>query len=113
MREVETITVAELTTMSETMYGDLVKAVADVSRSVLVVDAELHVDEEQYLLESGSRQADLWGFNLHPPRFGTEHFIEFDSMVNIRPRQKNRSRGVEDPAIREQIIELVSRKVVP
>jgi len=113
MEQVETISVRELSMMAERMYGDLVKAVVDVARDLLVVDAELHVDEEQYLLERGSRQADLWGINLHPARFGTTEFIEFDSMVNIRPRQKNLSRDVEDPAIKEQIIRLVSRKVTP
>ncbi len=78
-----------------------------------MVDAELHVDEEHYLLETGSRQGDLWGINLHPAKYGTPDFIEFDSMVNIRPSQSNLSRGVEDPATRRQITELISRMVTP
>ena len=102
-----------MSTMAERMYGDLVKAVVDLARGLLVVDAELHVDEEQYLLEIGSRQRDLWGINLHPGKYGTADFIEFDSMVNIRPSQNNLSRGVEDPATRQQVIELISRMVSP
>ena len=113
MKQVETISVSELSMMAERMYGDLVKAVVDVSQGLLVVDAELHVDEEQYLLENGSRQSDLWGLNLHPGKHGTADFIEYDSMVNIRPSQRNMSRGVENPAIRQQIIDLVARVVTP
>ncbi|MEO7364208.1 MAG: DUF5674 family protein [Candidatus Saccharimonadales bacterium] len=47
----------------------------------------------------------------NPEKFGTDEFVEFDSMINIRPRQQNMSRGVEDESIRRQIIDLVSQKV--
>ena len=40
-------------------------------------------------------------------RGGTDR-IEFDSMINIRPSQGNRSRSVEDPAIRQQIVNVVT-----
>jgi len=63
------------------------------------------------LLEQGSAQEDLWGINLWPENFGTEEFVEFDSMINIRPAQNNRSRSVEDPAIRQLIYEIVAEKV--
>lgn len=111
MRQIDTITISKLTQMADNMFGNLVKAVADVDRKLLVVDAELHVDQEQFLLENGSKQADLWGINLYPAKFGTNEFIEFDSMINIRPKQNNRSRDVEDKNIREQIITLVKLKV--
>lgn len=97
--------------MAEKMYGNLVKAVVDIQKSLLVVDAEMHADVEQFLLEKGSKQNDLWGINLYPSKLGTDDFIEFDSMINIRPRQQNMSRGVEDPKIRQQIIQLVTHKV--
>jgi hypothetical protein len=106
-----TITIPELSSMAEKMYGNLVKAVVDLQQNILVVDGEMHADEEQYLLEKGSSQNDLWGINLYPSKFGADDFIEFDSMINIRPRQQNMSRGVDDPEIREQIIKLVAQKV--
>ena len=93
------------------MYGNLVKGVVDLSNDILVIDAEMHADEEEYLLENGSKQADLWGINLYPEKFGTDEFVEFDSMINIRPRQQNMSRGVEDESIRRQIVDLVAQKV--
>lgn len=111
MKEIETITIEELSTMAESLYGDFVKAVIDVGSGILVVDAELHVDEEAYLLGKGSLQEHLWGINLYPLKYGTVDFIEFDSMINIRPRQQNRSRNVEDEAIRNLIVELVQKKI--
>ena len=93
------------------MYGNLVKGVVDLANNTLVLDAEMHADEEQYLLENGSKQNDLWGINLYPGKFDTDEFVEFDSMINIRPRQHNMSRHVEDEAIRNQITALVKQKV--
>ena len=113
MKPVEQITVAELTIMAERMYGNFVKAVVDIQKDLLVVDMEMHVDGEQWLLENGSNQADLWGINLHPAEFGTDRLIEFDSMINIRPRAGNLSRGVEDHVIQTQIRVLVAAKVLP
>jgi len=108
---VEKITVDELRIMCERMSEPLVKCVIDVAKRSLVVDAGLHSDEELFLLERGSRQVDLWGVNLWPESFGSADFIEFDSMINIRPAQNNRSRGVEDPGIRQLIIEIVAEKI--
>jgi hypothetical protein len=107
------ITVAKLTSMAEATFGDLVKAVVDVSRGLLAVDAGMHSDLEALLLDAGSRQGDLWGINLYPAEYGTPDFLEFDSMINLRPGQGNRTRSVEDPAIRAAIAELVDRVVVP
>lgn len=89
MKEVKSISVTELAEMAGKMYGNFVKAVVDANKKLLVVDAEMHVDEEQYLLEHGSAQQDLWGVNLHPSKHGSEDCVEFDSMVNIRPSQNN------------------------
>jgi hypothetical protein len=83
-----------------------------ISRSSAIrFNVELHVDQEQLLLEQGSNQKDLWGINLYPQKFGSDGFIEFDSMINIRPRQQNMSRGVENEETKKCIIDLVLRKV--
>lgn len=111
MKQVDTISISELTEFANNMYGNLVKGVVDIKKGILVLDAEMHADEEQFLLENGSIQNDLWGINLYPAKFGTDDFIEFDSMINIRPRQQNRSRDVENEKIREQIVVLIAEKV--
>lgn len=111
MKQVNSISIDELTEMAENMYGELVKAVVDVAQRTMVVDAGLHVDEEQLLLETGARQADLWGINLYPDSYGDDDFVEFDSMINIRPAQGNRSRSVEDADTRALILEIVGEIV--
>ncbi len=103
MKIVEEISLNELCQMADKMYGTLVKADVDLAKKLVIVDMEMHVDGEQYLLENGSRQEDLWGVNLKPDYYGTDDFIEYDSMINIRPRQHNPSRNVLDPATRQQI----------
>jgi len=97
--------------MSQKMFGGLVKAVVDIRQGIMAVDAEMHVDEEQLLLEEGSKQNDLWGINLYPDNFGEDGFIEFDSMINLRPSQGNLSRSVQDKKIQEKIIRIVDELV--
>lgn len=104
------ITLAELEHMSEKMFGNLVKAVVDIEKKIMVVDAEMHSDEEELLLDLGSNQENLWGINLHPS-IKDESWIEFDSMINLRPSWGNASRSVEDPNIRELIIKIVNNMV--
>ncbi len=104
------ISAQQLRELGEELYGDMVKAVVDVEKGVMAVGAELHADEEALLLSENSRQENLWGINLYTDRVIPE-MIEFDSMINIRPRQNNRSRGVEDAETRERIIGIVRNLV--
>jgi len=105
-----TLELSELKRMAEAMFGDMVKATIDVDRELIALDAELHSDLEALLLKNGSKQKDLWGINLYPQMQG-DKFIEFDSMINMRPSQGNKSRGVENEEIRKKIIEIVAKKV--
>jgi hypothetical protein len=104
------ITVQELKEMSSKMFDNLIKAVVDVKKEIMAIDADLHADEEKLLLENGSKQTDLWGINIYPNEKG-DKFIEFDSMINIRPYQNNRTRGVDNPKIREKIVEIVNKLI--
>lgn len=103
----EKISRAELSELAQASFGDMVKGVVDVGKELVAIDADLHSDLEAMLLAAGSQQEDLWGINLYPSE--AEDFIEFDSLINIRPLQNNRSRGVNDPATRERIIAIVGR----
>ena len=99
----------DLLKSSEVVFNEcMIKGVVDINKGLLAIDAQLHADLEQLFLENNSLQESLWGINLYPEDDG-EDFIEFDSMINIRPRQNNRSRGVESPEIRQKIIEVVQR----
>ena len=106
----EIMTLDELNKMAEERFGNMVKAVVDIEKEIMAVDAELHADEEAELLEKGSKQENLWGINIYPEMPKGE-WIEFDSMINLRPSQGNRSRGVDDPGVRQEIREIVSRLV--
>jgi hypothetical protein len=85
--------------------------VVDVGHGVMAIGGELHADEEALLLQRGARQADLWGVNLYPER-PVADFVEFDSMINVRPAHGNRSRGVDDAAVRQRILDVVARLVL-
>ena len=85
----------------------MVKFVVDVKRGVVAVGGQLHADAEALLLETGSRQADLWGANYYPGT-GREHCIEFSAPINIRPAQGNPSMEVLDPVVREEIRRLAA-----
>ncbi len=106
----ELITLQELKGMSDRMFGGLVKAVVDIEKNIMVVDAAMHADEEKVLLESGSKQDDVWGINLYPELKGND-FIEFDSMINVRPRLNNFSRNIENKDLQKKIINIVNRLV--
>ena len=107
----EKISLDELTKMSEKMFGGLVKAVVDIEKGIMAVDAEMHSDLEEMLLENTSQQKNLWGINIYPGKVNSENWIEFNSMINIRPAIGNRSRSVENPNIRKIIIKIVNKLV--
>ncbi len=96
----------DLRAIAARQFGDFVKAVVDVRQGWMAVGGELHSDEESVLLAEGSRQSDLWGINLYP-ELGVTEWIEFDSMINLRPAQGNRSRGVDDPKMQSAILAVV------
>lgn len=104
------LTFTQLSEMAKAGFGNLVKAVVDIEKSMMVVDAELHADEEAYLLGVGSKQENLWGINLYP-EFKGDNFIEFDSMINLKPSIGNNSRGIDNPEIRKKIIAIVKRLI--
>ena len=106
------IPIQDLEKMSEKMFDKLVKAVVDIEREIMIVDAPFHCDQEAFLLQEESRQENLWGINIYPDKVGQEGFIEFDSMINIRPAAGNRGRGVDNAAIREKIKKVVHKLVV-
>lgn len=106
----EILLLGELKQMAVATFGNLVKAVVDVDREIIAVDAELHSDLEALLLDDGSKQKNLWGINLYPEIQGDD-FVEFDSMINMRPSQGNRSRGIENEEMRKKIIGIVAKRI--
>lgn len=106
----DAISLDDIRVLAEARFGDMIKGVVDLERGILLLDADLHADQEASLLADGSTQANLWGINLYPGVAG-EDWLEFNSMINLRPSFGNRSRGVDDPATRAAIAEFVARVV--
>ena len=86
---------------------DYFKVAVDVRREVLAGGGIMHADCEARLLDFGSKQADIWGADWHPK----EKKVEFGSLINIRPRQNNRSMQIQDAKIRAQV-EKIMRKLL-
>jgi hypothetical protein len=106
----EAIDIKELIKIGEEGFGDLIKAVVDIEKEIMAIGGELHADEEAILLSLGSKQENLWGINFYPQK-KDEEFIEFDSVINLKPGQGNRSRGIENPQIQKKIKEIVERLI--
>ncbi|MBM3179139.1 MAG: hypothetical protein FJZ86_02165 [Chloroflexi bacterium] len=88
-------------------YENLIKIVVDIRRRYLSGGGEMHADCESVLLEDGSEQDDLWGANWYP----SEQRIEFESLINIRPRLGNRNIVIQDENLRKQV-ESVTRELL-
>jgi hypothetical protein len=105
------IEIAELKEMSEKMFGNLVKAMVDIEKEIMAVDAPMHSDLLEFLIEQENCEAiNLWGINIYSEKTG-EDFIEFDSIMNLKPALGNKTRGVEDKKIREKIIKITEKLI--
>lgn len=104
------ITLQELKQIAKSQFVDLVKAVVDIEKEIMAVGGELHADEEVLLSEKGSKRQNTWGINIYPEK-SKEDWIEFDSLINIKPQCNNRSRDVEDENIREKIKSIVNKLI--
>jgi hypothetical protein len=99
----------ELKKIAAERFGDLVKAVVDIEQEKIAIGGELHADMETLLMETeGTKREHAWGINLYPDATGAD-FIEYDSLINLKPSFGNRTRDVEDPKIRE-VIEAIVKK---
>lgn len=105
------ISQSELQEIANERFGDLIKAAIDVEREIIAVGAELHADAQVELIEKeGSSTENIWGINLYPAEKG-EGFVEFDSMINLKPAFGNRTRGVDDESMQKKIREIINRIV--
>lgn len=102
----------ELVDIAKRQYGDLIKAVVDVEQGIMAIGGEMYADEEVALIEQeGSKREHTWGINLYPEK-PKEEWIEFDSIINIKPSFGNHSREVENPEIKEKIKDIIQKLIV-
>lgn len=110
MKIVTKISVKELQEMAQKMDGNIVKADVDIAKKIVIIDMPMHFEGEQELLQKGSKQNDLWGINLIPASFGTDKFIVYESMINLKPL-KNPSMVVKSDSIKKQIKVIIDEVV--
>ena len=79
-----------LDALANAWHHTLVKGVADIKTGLVALGGEWHMDANKRLIEEGSQQQNLWGFNLYQNEKG-DAAIEYNSLINIRPAQGNRS----------------------
>jgi len=85
--------------------GSYIKLAVDIERCILTGGGELHADCEAVLLENGSKQLDIWGADWYP----LTQEVGYESLINIRPRQNNRSMEIQDPVIRKRVAQIVQQ----
>lgn len=102
----------ELQDIADKQFGYLVKAVVDIEQKIMAIGGEFHADEEVLLMEQEkSKRGNVWGINLYPEKID-EEFIEFNSMINLKPFLDNRSRGVENLETQKKIRDIVKKLVL-
>ena len=82
--------------------NDYIKLAVDVQRGILAGGGAMHADCESVLLDDGSLQEDVWGADWYP----SSQQVAYESLINIRPRQGNRSLEVNDPELRAGIADI-------
>ena len=107
------VPLSSLSEIAKERYGDLVKAVVDVAQGIMAVGGEFHADEEIVLMEQeASSREHTWGINIWPDKKGAEGFIQFDSMVNLKPSFGNRTRGVDNEETQNKVRDIVFRLII-
>jgi hypothetical protein len=76
-----------------------IKLAVDVERGILAGGGAMHADCEAVLLEDGSQQEFIWGADWNP----STQEVAFESLINIRPRQNNRSLELQDSNLQAKV----------
>lgn len=106
------ITKAELKKIAEERFGDLAKGAVDIKQGIMALGGEFHMDESNFLHEQHqSKSENIWGINLYPDKSGDD-MIEYDSVINLKPALGNRTRGVDDPKVKEKIKKIVEKLIL-
>lgn len=87
-------------------HGDYIKIEVDVRNGLMAIGGEWHADGEKVLLENGSQQADVWGGGL----VQSSGQIDFNSLINTKPKQGNMSQEILDKEIRDKFSTAVKSK---
>ena len=106
------ISIDEVKEIAKEFYKTMIKGVVDVEREIIVLGGEYHMDANVIILENGSKQENVWGFNINLyENNDSDQWIEYISLINIRPLQKNKSMEVQDENIRRKMKHIITKKI--
>ena len=107
----EKISEEEFKKIAQEGFGDIIKGVVDIKKEIIAVGGELHSDEQELLIDKeGSKSENLWGINIYPAKL-REQWLEFNSLINIKPLFGNSSMEIESSEIKEKIKEIINKLV--
>jgi len=104
----EKIAKQELIDMAKDNYGDMIKGVVDIEKEIMAIGGEFHSDASVILVEQErSNQENIWGINIYPGKEKNE-WLEFNSLVNVKPLKNNRDAEIESEEIKDKIKNIVN-----
>lgn len=104
------ISLEELREIAQEFYETMLKGVVDIKKEIVVFGGEYHADANEIILENGSRQSDVWGFNIYFDR-PRDSWIEYISMINIRPQAGNMEMEIQDKDIKDKMKTIINSKI--
>ncbi|MBI4086128.1 MAG: hypothetical protein HY433_02725 [Candidatus Liptonbacteria bacterium] len=104
------ISLRELREIAQEFYTTMVKGVVDIEKEIVAFGGEYHADANEVMMENGSRQNDVWGFNVYFDR-PRESWIEYISLINIRPKAGNMEMEIQDKNIRDKMEAIINSKI--
>jgi len=106
------ISTDEVKEIAKEFYKTMIKGVVDIEQEIIVLGGEYHMDANVILLEKGSKQKDIWGFNINIDKpTDSDEWIEYISLINIRPLQNNKSMEIQDENIRYKVKDIIKKKI--
>jgi hypothetical protein len=108
---IKPITKAEALEIAKEFYVDMVKGVVDIEKEIIALGGEYHIDANEMLIKNGSKQNNIWGFNIYPKQT-EDNWIEYTSLINIRPMVKNMTMVVEDKNTRDIMKKIIEKLIV-
>ena len=104
------ITLGEIREIAKEFYVSMIKGVVDIEKEIVAFGGEYHADANEILIENGSLQSDVWGFNIYFER-PKDSWIEYVSLINIRPQANNLEMEIKDKDIRKRMKTIINSKI--
>lgn len=100
--------IKEKTSLEKFKDATMVKLVIDIKQEIVAIGCELHIDCADELVENGSEYNNLWGANIYP----ANQKIDFVSLINIRPKENNRSMEIQNEEIKNKVDGIIKKLLI-